>query len=478
MKHKMNIHTMKRLTILCLSLLLCGALNARNLKVDVNYLCFHLPDDTSYIELQYLIYGDGLNYREVLPGKFQGCVRAEVTLKNIDDESATLIRREVFFTTAYYADASENGKNNNFNLTRIPLPSKRYRMEVSLRDTNNPSSKPLSFSTKIDLRFNRMQVCASSLQRIGAYSFGGNHNVFTKNAVNLIPYFSDYYPSQVDTFTYMWEVYNTDKVFPKNDVGRIESYITEEGKDVAVQAPMRLYSAINFAPTDKYVHFASFPIDSLPSGNYYLVNKVYSPEGVLLTNNRQFFQRSNPKLDVPKFTGISRDSLPLDTLRQYIDYLFPIAKGDEVNFIRKAKKDTDYLELANFFLYFWEKRSPADPWDGWYQYYGDVKRVNNKYTTLRFKGYKTDRGYYYLKYGAPSDIEYHPIEDGLNPYEIWIYYLLDDQTDVYFIFGDLDLNTKNYTMICSNKKDEVYDPRWKFRLKPKDVRPTDIEATE
>ena len=476
---------MKRLTCLWMLFLLCGVLNARNFRVDMNYLIFHLPDDTSYVELQYLIYGDGLTYKEISPGKFQGAVKAEVTLKEIGSTSASPILRQMLFTTGFYADDSDSGKNNNFNLSRIPLPSRKYQMSVSLRDANAPEGEALSFTTDIDLRFDRHRVCASSVQRVGAYSFGGNHSVFTKNAVNLIPYFSNYYPSQVDTLTYMWEIYNTDKVFPRNDVGWIESFITGENTDSTVPVSARLKYTLNFAPTAKYVHFLSFPIDSLPSGNYWLVNKVFSPEGKMLVLDRQFFQRSNPKADarypMDKYmsaNGISKDSLPIDTLRQYIDYLFPLAKGEEVDYIRTVKKDTDYTAMANFFRYFWEKRSPGDPWDAWYQYYGDVKRVNRKFTTLRFKGYKTDRGYYYLKYGAPSDIEYHPIEDGLNPYEIWIYYQLDDQTDVYFIFGDLDLNTRNYTMICSNKKDEIYDPRWKFRLKPKDVRPMDIEATE
>lgn len=459
-------------------LLFCGMLNARNFRVDMNYLIFHLPDDTSYVELQYLIYGDGLNYKEISSGKFQGSVRAEITFQNLENESAALIRRQMLFTTGFYADASENGKNNNFNLSRIPLPSGRFRMSVSLRDANAPDAEPLAFTTDIDLRFDRNRVCASSIQRVGAWSIGGNHSVFTKNAVNLIPYFSNYYPSQVDTLTYMWEVYNTDRGFPRNDVGWIESYITEENQDVPVSKQLR--QAVNFGPTSKYVHFQSFPIDSLLSGNYWLVNKVYSPEGDLLVQDRQFFQRSNPGLDLHYrlVNASTMDSLSIDTLKQYLDYCFPIAKGEEVDFIRKAKKETDYGVLANFFRYFWEKRNPEDPWDAWFRYYGDVKRVNNSFTSLRFKGYKTDRGYYYLKYGAPSDIEYHPIDDGLNPYEIWIYYQLDDQTDVYFIFGDLDLNTKNYTMICSNKKDEIYDPRWKFRLKPKDVRPLNIEANE
>ena len=449
--------------------------SAEGFRVDLNYLTFQLPDDTAYIELQYLIYGNGLSYREASPGQYRGTVRADITLKAADG-SGFITDRTFRFLTELYPDTLRHNKKNNYNLSRIPLPRKVFELYVCLRDENDSNARPLCHHAVVDLRFDRNRVSASGLLLIGAYTSKGNYGVFTKNNLNLIPYFSRFYPAQVDTLTYMWEIYNTDKVFPKNDVGLVHSYITSENGHEAVSNE---YSVrLNFSPTAKYIHFLSFPIGTLPSGNYCLRNTVYAPDGTILLNDSLFFQRSNPQKDKNGIAAITSDSIPIDTLKQYIDYLLPIAKGSEVDFISQAKKETDYVRLSQFFLYFWTQRNPDDPWDAWYRYYGDVKRVNHNYTTLRFKGYKTDRGFYYLKYGPPSDIEYHPIENGLNPYEIWRYYYLDDQTDVWFIFGDLDLTTKNYTMICSNKKDEIYDPRWKFRLKPKDVRPTDIEMTE
>ena len=469
------------LRILPMMLLTAGsscALQAQ-LRANLNCLTFHIPDDTSYVELQYLIFGEGLHYAPIINSEtgqtlgYKGCVKAQITFEPTDRKGA-IINRELQYVTATYPDASDSNKNNNYNVSRIPLPAGEYTMYLCLSDAFDSIAKPLCYSTTVDLRFDRQKVSASGLQLISAYTQSEKQNVFSKNGLNLIPCFSHFYPSQMDSLTYMWEIYNTDKVFRKGSAGQLESSITAEHGQEAVQG---LFCASTVAPAAKHIHFLTFPIDSLPSGNYYLRNKLYAPDGTLILNDSLFFQRSNPALG-PALTLSDKNSLPIDTLKQFIDYLYPIAKGDEIDFIRLAKKETDYNVLANFFRYFWEKRNPADPWDAWYRYYGDVKRVNNNYTTLKFKGYKTDRGYYYLKYGAPSDIDYHPIENGLNPYEIWTYYQLDDQTDVYFIFGDLDLNTKNYTMICSNKKDEIYDPRWKFRLKPKDVRPTDIEMTE
>jgi GWxTD domain-containing protein len=473
---------MRNIRIHLISIVLCSLpgltalpLQAGPVKASLNCLTFHLPDDTSYIELQYLIYGNGLRYTKTPSGKFQGRIRADLTLEATDGSIPT-IHRTFHFLTAEYADSLPENKSNNYNLSRIPLPPKNYTLHLCLRDDNDSAGQPICHRTTIDLSFDRNRICASGVQLVGAYSTSNTNSVFTKNGLRMIPYFSRFYPAETDSLTYMWEIYNTDKLFPANREGWIVSSILPERMDQAVSQPLHLKYTTMVYPTPRFIHFLSIPIDSLPSGNYYLTNRLYAPDGTLLLQDSLFFQRSNPALlpaPVPE-----KDSLPIDTLKQFIDYLFPIAKGDEVDFIRNARKETDYRLLADFFRYFWEKRNPEDPWDAWYRYYGDVKRVNHNYTTLKFKGYKTDRGYYYLKYGAPSDIEYHPIENGLNPYEIWRYYQLEDQTDVYFIFGDLDLNTKNFTMICSNKKNEIYDPRWKFRLKPKDLRPTDIEMTE
>ncbi len=59
------------------------------------------------------------------------------------------------------------------------------------------------------------------------------------------------------------------------------------------------------------------------------------------------------------------------------------------------------------------------------------------------KGYRTDRGRIYLKYGPPDFIEDHPYEWGTYPYQIWYYnkyglkFLFVDKTG----FGDYELET-------------------------------------
>lgn len=460
----------KLLSIICL-LCICASLTAGKFGASVNYLVFHLPDDTSYLELQYLILGNGLMYTAQEDGGFQGRVQVDVSLQSKTDNSR--IDRCFHLLTATYPDASQEGKENNFNLSRIPAPADMYTLYVCMRDENDTNSQPFCFSSDVDLRFDRQKVSMSSIQCIEAYDQAQKESIFNKNGLTIVPYFSDYYPSEVNKLNFMQEIYNTDKVTRKQEKCKLTAYISHSGENIHI---LQMKKTRMFEGCQKYVYLCSFPIDSLPSGNYYLHTRVVDPDGNELACDSIFFQRSNPGVGVYS-TNPLKDSISIDTLRLYVDYLTPIAKKNEIDFIRSAKKQ-DYQSLANFFYDFWNRRNADDPWDEWFRYYGNVKRVNHNYSTLRFKGYRTDRGFYYLKYGAPSDIEYYPLEDGLNPYEIWRYYQLEDQTDVYFIFGDLDLTTKDYTMICSNKKDEIYDPRWKFRLKPKDVRPASIYDVE
>ncbi|MDY0016185.1 MAG: hypothetical protein RBS13_08250, partial [Bacteroidales bacterium] len=71
-----------------------------------------------------------------------------------------------------------------------------------------------------------------------------------------------------------------------------------------------------------------------------------------------------------------------------------------------------------------------------------------------------------------------PYTQQYYPYEIWYYYSTYNQYNINFIFYNRDLVTNFYQLIHSTAKDEIYDPRWKLKLKAKDSLPTSIEDTE
>jgi hypothetical protein len=92
-----------------------------------------------------------------------------------------------------------------------------------------------------------------------------------------------------------------------------------------------------------------------------------------------------------------------------------------------------------------------------------VMQVNHNYSNFSYKGYKTDRGHYYLKYGPPNYIEYHQSDINSFSYEIWSYYDFPPtgQVNVYFVFYEKDLVSRDYRLLHSNAVGELQNLRWK-----------------
>jgi len=80
------------------------------------------------------------------------------------------------------------------------------------------------------------------------------------------------------------------------------------------------------------------------------------------------------------------------------------------------------------------------------------------------KGYRTDRGRVYLKYGAPNSITESPFTASLHPYEVWHYYHTEGESNVKFIFYNTDLVSNEYELLHSTKRGEIRDPAWQLRL--------------
>ncbi|MDR1182325.1 MAG: hypothetical protein LBL13_10160, partial [Bacteroidales bacterium] len=58
----MKIHIYKLLSIVLLALISLSSFG-KNFKVNFNYLLFNIPNETPYVELQFLFDGKGLVYK-------------------------------------------------------------------------------------------------------------------------------------------------------------------------------------------------------------------------------------------------------------------------------------------------------------------------------------------------------------------------------------------------------------------------------
>ncbi|MDR1792962.1 MAG: GWxTD domain-containing protein [Bacteroidales bacterium] len=468
----------KNLLVILLILTVLCSLTAQNLRVNVNYLLFDYQNDTAYIELQFLFGSEGLIFALNNEEKYQATTHVDVTFLS---NEKTAIEKQFSFSSAEYEDTLTHSGRSFYDLRRILLPYGKYTMKVQIKDINNVHAEPLSFEKEIVAQFAQDKIYLSDIQPVAMLSRSQEKSRFVKNGYDYTPYFSDFYPQNINIMLFMVEIYRSKQCIA-DSVFKIVTFLSTVNGDQAIDK--RFLKEKIVANDDFYPIYQSFAIDSLPSGNYRLNIQIKDLRDSLYASKERFFQRSNPSVE-PQVPVLQIDSLPYDTLKRYLDYIAVIANSEEQmqisNFTSK-----DYQAILDFFEIFWRRRNPQNPWQEWGKYYTMVQQVNATYTTLTFPGFRTDRGRYYLKYGPPNDIEYqqgqgrgnaydnpyghdyrNPHEKIYdNPYEIWWYneFPATNQTNIYFIFADVDMVTKDFKMVHSNANGERADYIWKAIL--------------
>ncbi len=188
----------------------------------------------------------------------------------------------------------------------------------------------------------------------------------------------------------------------------------------------------------------------------------------LLTSKEIFFQRYNPnaKFSLINLLALNTDNTfagrieSRDTLAMYIDYLVPISTNTERLYIENHLNTANIEELRKYFLNFWIERDKMNPESAWNDYLLLVKQANHNFKSVSNKGYKTDRGRVYLRYGQPNSISEQYFEPAAYPYEIWHYYKLDEQHNKKFVFYTHDLVTNDFLLIHSDAVGELSNYRW------------------
>jgi GWxTD domain-containing protein len=154
----------------------------------------------------------------------------------------------------------------------------------------------------------------------------------------------------------------------------------------------------------------------------------------------------------------------IDTLRKYIRYLDPICSEMERDYSSNLVRTDDMKTMQQFLFNFWSKRFPMNPKQGFDDYLAAVRRVNMSFSTTAFPGYRSDRGYVFLKYGQPDKIMEVPDEPAALPYEIWHYYEVANQHNKKFVFVAPDRSSNDYQLIHSNMVGEINNPRWQMEI--------------
>lgn len=424
----------------------------------ISYVTYNSPEG-SYVETSITAVGNSLNFAQNKEGNFQASISVTILFK-MDDQIVKFNKYNLFSPEISESDTIFP---NFTDLQRIPLENGIYNMEIILQDNVTKESQTTHYDI-IVISYNET-VQFSGIQFLEKFVPTEKENVFSKNGYDLTPYNTDFFPINMSKISFYCELYNTDKLFEKDEVYLIKYFI--EGYQT--ELPLHDYNRfLKKKPSGFEAILGEFSLEKLPSGNYNIVMEVRNKENELVAINKKFFFRSNPVAEL-SLTDIQTVSIEntfvasiddIEVLREYIKYLWPISNQHERLFADNQIKNSDIVFMQKYFYNFWYKRNSLEPEKEWEKYHDEVKKVNKAYGDQLTKGYESDQGRVYLQYGPPNQILAEKRDLGAIPFEIWHYYKIQGQSNIRFVFYDHMKTGFNYRLLHSDAVGEMQNYNW------------------
>ena len=458
---------MKRILLLLIGLTAFASGIAQNKAIQsfVSSTTYNVPGGTPFIENAIAFDCSSVVYHQFEPGKFKATVEIQTIFKQgekVCNFSKVALDSPVITDTTNIVGAFVDQQ-------RFSLLNGEYAMEITVKDLNNPKQIPYSSTQTVVIDYPNDIPAVSDILLVESYSKATTNSEFTKSGYDLIPRIYSFYMANAKNLLFYAELYNSDKYYPDGGQYLVNYYIESYESSVKMKD-------FNFVKrmdvSNANILLNNVNIEGLPTGNYYLVVEMRDRNNTLLASNSVFFQRYNPgceiNLDDLAATNLSNtfaaEITDLDTLREYLRCLNPRCSESERDYVNNLVLTDDKVTMQQFLYNFWNTRAPLNPKDAWDEYLAQVRRVNASYSTRTRKGYMTDRGYVYLRYGTPDKICEEPFEPGAYPYEIWHYYSVAGQRNKHCVFMSQDMVTNDYQLIHSDIIGEVNNPRWQIMI--------------
>jgi GWxTD domain-containing protein len=472
---------MKTLRILLMSIVCCICVNAMALTANLSYNIFYHPQTGSYIETNLLINAATLKYQKLNNGNYQGFVNITIMFmkgEEVANFSKIRLGSPVVADTMAIMDFLDH--------QQFQLPDGKYDMIITMADEVYPD-KEYVHKEEITLDFATKKITISSIELLNAYGKVENENSskFIKNGYELVPKETVFYSDKDTKLSFYTEIYHTEDVLGKEEAFLVSYYLQ------GFESKRKLSDFSGFKrmkSSEINSLLVTFLINDLKSGNYELFIDISDKNNNLLTQKSIFIQRSNSNtnFNIDYLYNLQSENMftlqykNLDTLRQYVNYLYPLASYTEKQFIFNQTKPAD-LELLQRFLYnFWTERDELNPEKSWIDYLRMVLAVNKEFRAGRTQGYQTDRGRVYLQYGPPSVLVDRSFdtgssgmtisnsngfdESGTIPYQIWQYDVLGSQRNKTFVFANIHIAAQTYDLIHSDAQGEIFNPQWQSEL--------------
>jgi len=432
------------------------------LQADVEICKFNSPKKP-YIEVYLNIYAQSINYDfSVLSSPTCKVELTEIIKKKNSDEVVDF--KKLVLSNS---DVNDSSVNDLMSQERFSLEEGVYELELELDDLLD-SLPPIKYKEEIELVFNPEFTSISDIELLDSYWKSDSVSTLSKSGFNMLPLVNGFYPTHFHRIAFYSEIYNSQLIDDPEGKFVVRQFIEnyETGQIAGNFNKTKKYSAQEVIPL-----LTSFNIESLPSGNYYVVVQIRDRNNELILEKKKMFQRVNVLVDINTTylkdvdtKGTFIDRINKDSIDEFIYCLRPIASISENNIVdNQLSEMSDTLKLQ-FFYSFWNNIDHVNPERSWQEYKTQVVRVNKLFSTPVKQGYETDRGRIYLKYGAPNRLTDRPNETNSYPYQIWQYYHIGKFNNIKFVFYMPDLVTNEYWMLHSDLRGEIQNYKWQKDL--------------
>lgn len=469
---------MLRKTVLLLYLLFAG-FYGKAIDALTAYKIFYTYTDEGvepYLEIYWQINPATIPFSKSAKGYWQSTVKTEVTLT----QSGKTIANDAYNLQSAPAISRQVALLQNISdLQRYKVGTGKLYIKILLTDDNN---KNYLFSDSVLINNPDKKVFYSDVQLVDtSYKSDVTNNIYLRNGYLQIPLSADFADNHRKLLHYYFELYGTDKLTDEERPVIQTIYISKKENDIAVYK-LRTTDTLDLNNAISPVRGA-FPIDVLPSGNYYLNTEITDKNGHLLDKKALFFQRSNLKPvsikegeednDTSLFEKVTVFDLSETFVEEYtppqlkaiLKMLLPISSSSEKTNIEGFLKRPEELYMRYFIYNFWKNRAPAEPGRAWKDYTKKVKEVNKLFGSGRTPGYETERGFVYLKYGKPDQRYTVSNEEGAWPYEVWQYNAAGIQQKYgAFLFYNPGFMMNDYRLLHSTVIGETLNPNWRSQL--------------
>jgi GWxTD domain-containing protein len=323
----------------------------------------------------------------------------------------------------------------------LDLPPGTYALDVRLRD---PASQQIYRQEQVvEVRNLNRPVAVSDLILLEGHR--ASENQITPAASNRIG-------TEARGFTFFYEVYadaaqsvhvhrqvvrlNTGGQSLMRTIFRLGRDRDDDAGDVTFEheEPLRLRTGRNQSVLD-------IPLADLRAGDYLVRLRVSDAAGRVLDTAERVVSVN--------WSGLDEH---IRDLEEAIDQLQYIAKRNEIDHIKGGRTPAERLTR---FQAFWDKRDPTPNTprnERMEEYYYRIDYANRRFTSLR-DGWRTDRGHVMVLFGEPDNVESHPFDFNVRPYEVWYYYRIGRR----FVFIDRS-NVGDYELMVP-----IWDERTRIR---------------